>query len=63
LSKGKLADLIVYPPGIDLLEGDISQTRELRLVARGGRFWDTTSMEEVWPLKGKKQVLPPINAD
>ncbi|KAJ7334166.1 hypothetical protein DFH08DRAFT_300863 [Mycena albidolilacea] len=63
LSKGKLADLIVYPPGIDLLEGDISQTRELRLVAIGGRFWDATSMEEVWPLKGKKQVLPPINAD
>jgi len=63
LSKGKLADLLVYPPGIDLLEGDISQTRELRLVARGGRFWDATSMEEVWPLKGKKQVLPPINAD
>ncbi|KAJ6500726.1 hypothetical protein C8R45DRAFT_820034, partial [Mycena sanguinolenta] len=63
LSKGKLADLIVYPPGVDLLEGDISQTRDLRLVARGGRFWDATSMEEVWPLKGKKQVLPPINAD
>ncbi|KAF7356578.1 Amidohydro-rel domain-containing protein [Mycena venus] len=63
LSKGKLADLIVYPPGVDLLEGDISQTRELLLVARGGRFWDANSMEEVWPLKGKKQVLPPINAE
>jgi hypothetical protein len=63
LSAGKLADLIVYPPGIDLLEGDISQTRELQLVARGGRFWDASSMEEFWPLKGKKQVMPPINAE
>ncbi|KAJ7091369.1 hypothetical protein B0H15DRAFT_977440, partial [Mycena belliarum] len=63
LSPGKLADLIVYPPGIDLLEGDISQTRKLRLVARGGRFWDAASMEEVWPVKGKRQVLPPLNAD
>ncbi|KAJ7442290.1 hypothetical protein FB451DRAFT_1057716 [Mycena latifolia] len=63
LSEGKLADLIVYPPGINLLEGDMSQTRELRLVARGGRFWDASSMEEVWPLKGKRQVLPPINAE
>ncbi|KAJ7760592.1 hypothetical protein B0H16DRAFT_577921 [Mycena metata] len=63
LSAGKLADLIVYPPGIDLLEGDISLTREIQLVARGGRFWDASSMEEVWPLKGKKQVLPPINAE
>ncbi|KAJ6581530.1 hypothetical protein B0H19DRAFT_1207473 [Mycena capillaripes] len=63
LSPGKLADLIVYRPGIELLEGDISQTREIRLVARGGRFWEASSMEEVWPLKGKRQVLPPINAD
>ncbi|KAJ6591564.1 hypothetical protein DFH09DRAFT_178262 [Mycena vulgaris] len=63
LSQGKLADLVVYPPGINLLEGDISQTREIRLVARGGRFWDASSMEEVWPLKGKRQVLPPLNAD
>ncbi|KAK6992264.1 Amidohydro-rel domain-containing protein [Favolaschia claudopus] len=63
LSKGKLADLIVYPPGVDLLGGDISQTRDLLFVARGGRFWDAASMEEVWPVKGRKQVLPPINAD
>jgi hypothetical protein len=55
--------LIVYPPGIDLLKGDISQTRELQLVARGGRFWDASSMEEFWPLKGKKQVMPPFNAE
>ncbi|KAJ7070752.1 hypothetical protein C8F01DRAFT_1107614 [Mycena amicta] len=63
LSPGKLADLIVYPPGVNLLEGDISQTRELLFVARGGRFWDASTMEEVWPLKGKKQVMPPINAE
>ncbi|KAJ7043643.1 hypothetical protein C8F04DRAFT_1366688 [Mycena alexandri] len=63
LSAGKLADLIVYPPGIDLLEGDISLTREIQLVARGGRFWDASLMEELWPLKGKKQVLPPINTE
>ncbi|KAJ6515142.1 hypothetical protein C8R47DRAFT_1173056 [Mycena vitilis] len=63
LSGGKLADLIVYSPGIDLLEGDISQTREILWVARGGRFWDASSMEEVWPVKGKKQVLPPINVE
>ncbi|KAJ7504368.1 hypothetical protein B0H11DRAFT_1981946 [Mycena galericulata] len=63
VSQGKLADLIVYPPGVDLLEGDISQTREIQLVARGGRFWDASSMEEFWPLKGKREVLPPINVD
>ncbi|KAJ7765443.1 hypothetical protein DFH07DRAFT_737741 [Mycena maculata] len=63
VSQGKLADLVVYPPGVNLLEGDISQTREIQMVARGGRFWDASTMEEIWPLKGKRQVLPPINVD
>ncbi|KAJ7623213.1 hypothetical protein FB45DRAFT_924921 [Roridomyces roridus] len=63
ISPGKLADLIVYPPGVDLLEGDFSQTRNILMVARGGRFWDASTMEEVWPLKGKKQVMPPLNVD
>ncbi|KAG6865662.1 hypothetical protein C0991_000432 [Blastosporella zonata] len=57
LSANKLADLLVYPPGVDILSGDISSTRDIRYVARGGRIWDATTMEEVWPLKGKKQVL------
>ncbi|KAG6836930.1 hypothetical protein H0H93_001092 [Arthromyces matolae] len=63
LSKNKLADLLVYPPGVDILGGDISATRDIRYVVRGGRFWDASTMEEVWPLKGKKQVLPLFNTD
>nr|GAT47344.1 predicted protein [Mycena chlorophos] len=63
LSPGKLADLLVYPAGVDLLEGDIANTRELLMVARGGRFWETATLEEVWPVKGRKQGIPPINAD
>jgi len=64
LSRGKLADFLVYPPGVDLLEGEISQkTRQLLMVARGGRIWDAETMVEVWPMKGKKQTMPVINAD
>ncbi|KAG6873372.1 hypothetical protein C0995_016481 [Termitomyces sp. Mi166 len=63
LSKNKLADLLVYPPGIDILNGDISKTRDIRFVVRGGRIWDASTMEEIWPLKGEKQVLPHFNAD
>lgn len=63
LSPGKLADFVVYPPGIDLLGDDIRATRQIRYVARGGRLWDASIMEEVWPVKGKKQVMPPLNAD
>ncbi|ESK88278.1 amidohydrolase [Moniliophthora roreri MCA 2997] len=63
LSQGKLADFLVYPAGIDLLEGPIEQTRALQYVARGGRIWDASTMEEVWPVKGRKQEMPPINPE
>lgn len=63
LIPGKLADFVVYPPGVDLLEGDISATRDIRFVARGGRIWDATTMTEIWPVPGRREPLPPVNAD
>jgi hypothetical protein len=63
LSAGKLADYLIYPAGIDLLNGDISLTRELAYVARGGRLWNASTMEEVWPVKGRKQEMPPFNPE
>src|ERR1700730_6241151 len=63
LSKGKLADFLVYPPGVDLLDNDIRVTRHPKLVARGGRVWNAATMEEVWPVVRKKQSMPPFNAD
>ncbi|KAI6117523.1 hypothetical protein EDD16DRAFT_1481316 [Pisolithus croceorrhizus] len=62
VSAGKLADLVVYPGGVDLLE-DIRKTRDLKYVIRGGRIWEAEDMTEVWPVKGRKQTLPPINVD
>ncbi|KAG5651505.1 hypothetical protein H0H81_008399 [Sphagnurus paluster] len=63
LSRNKLADFIIYPPGVDILKGDFSDTQNIRFVARGGRVWYAPTMEEVWPLKAKKQTLPKFNAD
>ncbi|KAF5330696.1 hypothetical protein D9619_006044 [Psilocybe cf. subviscida] len=64
LSSGKLADFLVYPPGVDLLEGPIaSKTRQLQYVARGGRIWHADTMEEFWPLEGRKQAMPVINPE
>lgn len=64
LSPGKLGDFLVYPPDVDLLEGEVSKkTRQIRLVARGGRIWQANTMEELWPQKGYKQGMPVINAD
>ncbi|KAL5533836.1 hypothetical protein ACEPAG_296 [Sanghuangporus baumii] len=62
LTPGKLADLLVYKPGAKLLE-DIEETQEIRYVTRGGRVWDAETMVEEWPLKGKKSLMPIINAD
>lgn len=63
LTPGKLADFVVYPPGFDLLHGDIRNTRDIRYVVRGGRVWEAETMTEVWPVKGRKQSKPPINAE
>ena len=63
LTPGKLADFVVYPPGVDLLEGDISVTRDIRYVVRGGRVWDAATMAEVWPVAGRREPMPPLNAE
>jgi hypothetical protein len=48
---------------VDLLDGDIRQTLDIRYVVRGGRIWDAETMVEVWPVKGRKQEMPPINPE
>ena len=64
LTSGKFADFIVYPPDVDLLDGENSQkTLQLSFVARGGRIWDAETMVEVWPMNGQKQTMPVINAE
>lgn len=62
LTPGKLADLIVFEPGADLLER-IEDTEKISNVVRGGRVWVAETMMEEWPVKGRKTVLPIINAD
>ncbi|KAG8928327.1 hypothetical protein FRC00_001792 [Tulasnella sp. 408] len=60
--EGKLADVLIYPPGAAILD-DISLSRDIRFVIKGGRVWDAPTMEEEWPLKGKRPSLPPLSAD
>ncbi|EPT06231.1 hypothetical protein FOMPIDRAFT_124868 [Fomitopsis schrenkii] len=61
LTPGKLADFVVYKPNVDLLDGPISNTQEIRWVVRGGRVWDADNLTEVWPVTGRKATMPPIN--
>ncbi|EIW77828.1 composite domain of metallo-dependent hydrolase [Coniophora puteana RWD-64-598 SS2] len=60
VTPGKLADMVIYPPGVDLL-ADITRTKDLKYVMRGGRIWDADTITEVWPVKGRRQVMPPLN--
>jgi len=62
LVAGKLADFLVYPPGVNLLE-DVTAAREIKFVARGGRMWNASSLVEEWPAKGRSFMMPPFNAD
>jgi hypothetical protein len=61
LAPGKLADFLIYRPGVDLLEEPIESTLKLSHIARGGRLWDASTMEEQWPKKGATQEMPPLN--
>ncbi|KIJ44168.1 hypothetical protein M422DRAFT_67773 [Sphaerobolus stellatus SS14] len=64
ITPGKLADLVVYPPGVDFGSlRDLTASKDIQRVIKGGRVFDANTMTEEWPMKGRKQVLPIINAD
>lgn len=64
LSPGKLADLVLYPQGVDFEQfHDLHPTQNPRFVVRGGRIFDANTMTEDWPVKGRKHVLPKFNTD
>ena len=61
LSAGKLADFIVFEPGVDILDGGMLESLKIQYVARGGRVWEADTMTELWPVEGGKQTMPPFN--
>lgn len=63
LSSGKLADFVVYPPGVDILKEGIAASTNIKYVSKGGRIWNAESMVEHWPIEGRRLVMPSINAD
>ena len=63
ITEGKLADIVVFKQGADILNDHISVTRKIQFTIRGGRVWDADTMEEVWPVKGRKQNLPQVNPE
>ncbi|KAF9036525.1 hypothetical protein BDZ89DRAFT_1130161 [Hymenopellis radicata] len=61
LSAGKLADFVVFEAGADVLGGRMPESLKIVYVARGGRIWEAETMAELWPVKGRKQAMPPFN--
>jgi len=62
LSPGKLGDFLIFPPGIDLLAPELPST-EIQYVVLSGRVFDAQTLEEVWPVKGRKLERLPLSAD
>ncbi|KAF9010988.1 hypothetical protein BDZ89DRAFT_1167612 [Hymenopellis radicata] len=61
LSAGKLADFVVFEAGADVLGARMPESLKIVYVARGGRIWEADTMTELWPVKGRKQAMPPFN--
>lgn len=40
IDVGKLADLVIYPPGVDTIEKAWKESMDMRFVVRGGRVFE-----------------------
>ncbi|KAH8646124.1 hypothetical protein BX600DRAFT_420881 [Xylariales sp. PMI_506] len=64
VATGKLADLVVYPPGVASVEAVWETSMHMRYVVRGGTvFAVEDGLVEVWPQEGRRQVRARINAE
>ncbi|KAH7094192.1 hypothetical protein BKA62DRAFT_644774 [Auriculariales sp. MPI-PUGE-AT-0066] len=62
LETNKLADMVVYPPEVDVLSS-LNHSERIRFVIRGGRVRRGDTLEEVWPVEGRMLDLPVLSAD
>jgi len=62
ISEGKLADLVIYPPEVNPLE-DLSKSEDIRFVVKGGRIWDASTLDQIWPLQKLYEKVPHLNVD
>lgn len=64
LEKGKLADLVIYPPGWNSVEKVWNSSMHMKYVmSRGTLFSVEGGLEEEWPRSGRRQMKARFNAD
>ncbi|KAL4937283.1 hypothetical protein BDV06DRAFT_227091 [Aspergillus oleicola] len=64
VEKGKLADLVVYPEGVDTVQKVWENSMHIHFVVRGGTvFGVEDGLVEVWPSEGRRQKGARLNAE
>ncbi|KAF7549528.1 hypothetical protein G7Z17_g6320 [Cylindrodendrum hubeiense] len=64
IEVGKLADLVIYPPGVDSVQKVWEESGNMKYVMRGGTAFDVEDgLVEIWPREGRKQLRASINPD
>lgn len=61
---GKLADLVIYMPGVDTVEKLWNTSMHMRYVLRGGTLFSVEDgLVEEWPRQGRRQLRARVNAE
>lgn len=64
IEAGKLADLVIYPPGVDDIEKLWNKSRDIKYVmSRGTLFGVEDGLVEMWPRQGRRQLRARLNLD
>lgn len=64
VEAGKLADLVVYPPGVDSVEKVWEAKRDIKWVISRGTVLDVSEgLREVWPREGRTRTMARLNAE
>lgn len=64
IEPGKMADLVIYPPGVSTFEEWWSKSKDMRYVMRGGRLFSVEDgLVEEWPNKGRVKAKGRVNPE
>ncbi|KAH8898441.1 hypothetical protein GQ53DRAFT_881601, partial [Thozetella sp. PMI_491] len=61
---GKLADMVIYPPGTDTIEKVWNSSMHMKYVMRGGTLFAVEDgLAEMWPRRGRQQQRARLNPE
>ncbi|KAK1854104.1 hypothetical protein CCHR01_03297 [Colletotrichum chrysophilum] len=64
IEVGKLADIVIYPPGVNNVQKVWERSGHMKFVMRGGIVVSVEDgLVELWPRNGRKQARSPLNPE